>query len=179
MDGEKPGLHKAGEKKMLTRWTQICYRLPSSPIPCFPATTGCSASPFHFHHHLTDWHLSQRQKPSSSSLWWASLLFASPIANLSCTPPLYTVLIVGSHTHHSNKESLGWKQGCPCVKAFKSDSTQPTQARFQRWVWDSLILKSFNLFKSIFNLFNATCQLKYKTNPFALHLFDSSRNYSM
>lgn len=34
-------------------------------------------------------------------------------------------------SYHSSKESSVWKQGHPCLKALKSDSIQPTQARFR------------------------------------------------
>lgn len=158
---------------MLNIQMQICYRYLSSTTLCLLGTTCFSVSPLHFHHHLTDSCLGQKQKLPSSSLWRASPLFATPIANLSCTPSLETIPIFGS------KETSGWKQGHPCIKALKSDSTWPMQARFKRWVWDPLKAKSSNIFKSIFNLFNATYKLKDKNNPFALYLFNSSKNYFM
>lgn len=96
---------------------------------------------------------------------------------MSCTPPLYSILACGSRTYHS-KESSGWKQGHPLYQALKPDSTQPTRARFQWWVWDSLIVKSFSLFQSIFSLFNATYKLKHKNNPLLCICLIHPKNYS-
>lgn len=140
MDGERPGLNKAGEENTLTIWMQMLGWL-SAPAPCFPAPPCFSASPLHFHHHLTASLLirgkSHLPYPSDTRLY-----SASPIANLACAPPLSTTATFGSRTYPSSKESPGWKQGHLCIKALPSDSIQPTQARFQRWVWDSWTVKS-------------------------------------
>ena len=108
------------------------------------------------------WFTGSEAKPFSSSLRWASPPLASPIAQLYCTPPMETTLTFGSRTCHSHKESSGWQQGHPRVKAFKFNSTYPTRARFRRWTWGSLSVKTSNLVKSIFSPFNGMYRLKYK-----------------
>lgn len=73
---------------------------------------------------------------------------ASPIAQLYCTPPMETTLTFGSRSCHSHKESSGWQQGHPCIKALKFNSTYPTRARVRRWTWGLLSIKTSNLVKS-------------------------------
>lgn len=87
---------------------------------------------------------------------------ASPIAQLYCTPPMETTLTFGSRSCHSHKESSGWQQGHPCIKALKFNSTYPTRARVRRWTWGLLSIKTSNLVKSIFSVFNGMYRLKYK-----------------
>lgn len=171
MNGERPGLRKAGEKETWSIWMQILqisqFHYPM--LSCYYLLFGTT------YHFGTTWliHASVRGK-SHLSLWCASPLFASSIANLFCTPPLYTILIFGSRSYHCSKESSG-----SLHQSFKIwlHTTHPSKIPNV-----SMSLINSQVFQSIqVNLqsFNATHKWKYKNNPFALHRFTWSKNYSM